>query len=198
MGSPWQPPETQAPQGHWHNNAGSPLPPPYGPPSAPQAPQRARRWGLATAVVAVNIVAVAATAAITYALTNHNTSNVTTTPSSVTPTYSDAEQSTAKDRVCQAFDSSVRGIEGSGGVLVNGDINVPVVLRKVNSVVAVENSISPSTPDEVTTAAKDYVQTATDLSSAAFARAPADEVAKLTDVGNAATLRFADVCGLPH
>lgn len=197
MGSPWQSPETQAPQGNWPPNAGSP-PAPYGPPPAPQAPPQTRRWGLATAVVVMNVIAVAATAAITYALTNHNTSSVTATPSSMAPSYSDAEQSAAKDRVCQAFDSSVRGIEGSGGVLVNGDLNVPVVLRKVNSVVAVQNSMSPSTPDEVTTAAKDYIQTATELSSAAFARAPANEVARLTDVGNAATLRFADVCGLPH
>ena len=43
----------------------------------------------------------AATAATTYALTDHNTTNVTTTPSSAMPTYSDAERSAAKDKVCK-------------------------------------------------------------------------------------------------
>lgn len=152
-------------------------------------------------MVAVNLAAVAAASVITYAITDHNASSMVTTPSPTpaAPTiYSDGERAAAKEKVCRAFDSSIRGIEGSGGVVVNGSLNVPVVLRKVNSVVAVENSISPATPDEVTAAAKDYIQTATDLSSAAFGQASADEVARLTDAGNGATLRLADVCGLPH
>lgn len=195
MGSPWQP-GTQASQGYWQPAAPSSLP---NHTSSPP-PDQPRRWRLITTVVVINVAAVAATAAITYALSNRDGSQVSSTPSSLAPvkTYSEAEQSAAKDKVCRAFDSSVRGIEGSGGVVVDGNLNVPVVLRKVNSVVAVQNSISPATPDEVTIAAKDYIQTATDLSSAAFGQAPTDEVARLTDAGNGATLRFADVCGLPH
>lgn len=165
MGSPWQSPEAQAPQGHWPTNAGIPPPPPYGPPSGPPAPQRARRWGLGTAVVAVNIVAVAATAAITYALTNHNSSNVTTTPSSAT--YSDAEQTSAKDKVCQAFDTNQRGSAGQGGFIDRGELNVPVVLRAVNSAVSVRNALTSAASSELTSAVEDYVSTTLDLTSAA-------------------------------
>jgi hypothetical protein len=150
-------------------------------------------------VVAANIVAVAAASAITYAVTKNSTSSTAApSPSSTAPTYTPAEQDAAKSKVCHTFDSAVRGTGASDGLIVNGDLNIPVVLRKMNSVAAVQNSISSATPNDVAEAAKEYIQSAIDVSSAALAGRPASEVNRLTDVGNAATYALADACGLPH
>jgi hypothetical protein len=155
---------------------------------------------LITAVVAVNIVAVAAASAITYALITNNSARETTTPASTTPSYSDAEQAAAKDKVCRTFDDGERGSAGKGGVVVNGDLNVPIVLRKVNTVLTVSNALSSSaaTPPDVAAAARKYIATASDLTTAALAAAPVDELVSLTQTGNAAMTSFSDVCGLPH
>lgn len=150
-------------------------------------------------MVAVNIAAVAAASVITYVITQHNASSIAATSAPTTPAnYSDAERAAAKDKVCRTFDSAVRGTGGSAGLIVNGDLNIPVVLRKMNSVAAVSNSLTPATPDDVAEAAKEYIQTAIDVSSAALAGKPASEVNQLTDAGNTATYALADVCGLPH
>ena len=149
MGSPWQSPETQAAQPPWPNNGTQP--PRYGPPSpGPKASQQARHWGLITAVVAVNVVAVAAAALITYSITKQNNTSMAATAASPNgPSYSDAEHNAAKDKLCHTFDSAVRGTGESDGLIVNGDLNIPVVLRKINSVAAVQNSLSPATPNDV-------------------------------------------------
>ncbi|WP_457143250.1 hypothetical protein [Mycobacterium sp. URHB0021] len=154
-----------------------------------------------SAAVVVNVIAVAATAAITYALSNHEGGPpASSTPSSPAPvkTYSAAEQSAAKDGVCHTFDTNQRGSAGQGGLIDRGQLNVPVVLRAVNGVVALQNALSPASPSELTSAVKDYVSTTLDLTSAALANAPVEELNRLNDVGNAATYALADVCGLPH
>ncbi len=150
-------------------------------------------------MVAVNVVAVAAAALITYSITKQNNTSMAATAASPNgPSYSDAEHNAAKDKLCHTFDSAVRGTGESDGLIVNGDLNIPVVLRKINSVAAVQNSLSPATPNDVAEAAKEYIQSAIDVSSAALAGKPASEVNRLTDAGNAATYALADSCGLPH
>ena len=195
MGSPWPPPQSTGAQPHWPTNGGNPAS--YGSPPEPPTRQT-RRWGLIAAVVAANIVAIAAASGLTYAITAHNTSEVATPPRS--PSYSAAEQADAKDKVCRTFDEGERGSAGKGGVVVNGDLNVPIVLRKVNSVLAVGNALSgaPATPPDVTAAAEKYVATATNLTTAALANAPVDELVRLTQTGNAAIADFSDACGLPR
>jgi hypothetical protein len=150
----------------------------------------------------VLIAVIAATAAITYAVTRNtnapNATSPTATPAAGSPQFSAADQDTAKQRVCHVFDLSVRGKEGQGGVVVDGNLNVPLVLRKVNSVLAVQNALTPATPLEVAAAARKYIDTSMDLTTAAMSNASIDELTRLTTAGNNATYAFADMCGLPH
>ena len=78
------------------------------------------------------------------------------------------------------------GYRGQGGMVTNGDLNIPVVLRKMNTIVAVNDSLSPAVPTDVSDAAKKYVATATDLTTAALAHAPVDQLVQLTKTGNSA------------
>ena len=137
MGSPRSPPVAGT-QPHVVGTSGlpsaalSPQPPP-----ARRA--RARRWWRVAGLTAILATAIAVTAVITYTLTRENDGTPTqlTSPQAEERRSSAAEQAAAKERLCQVFNVSVRGKEGQGGVRVNGELNVPLVLRKVNSAVAV-------------------------------------------------------------
>jgi hypothetical protein len=143
------------------------------------------------------IAVIAATAAVTYAVAR-NTNAPNATAPTATPAFSAADQAAAKQQLCHVFDVSVRGKEGQGGVVNNGELNVPLVLRKVNSVLAVQNALTPATPPEVAAAARKYVDTSMELTTAAMSNASIDELTRLTNNGNDATYAFADLCGLPH
>ncbi|HTQ20883.1 hypothetical protein [Mycobacterium sp.] len=80
----------------------------------------------------------------------------------------------------------------------NGELNVPVVLRGVGSIVGVQAALSPATPPEVASAAKRYIDAEVDLNNAALGNTGIDELKRLNDVANAATDGLADACGLPH
>lgn len=208
MASPW-------------SQAGEPVPPPAQPlqppvdrgqpavPAegfAPPPPGSPRRWVLIGMVGALLVVAIAATAAITYALSHSSDSPPTpsaepaltgpSASSAPTPTYSQAEQAAAKAKLCHVFEVSVRGKEAQGGVVVNGDLNVPLVLRKVNSVVAVQNALTPAIPESLKSAVEKYVDTSMDLTTSALGDTPIDELRRLTEVGNEATYALADECGV--
>lgn len=209
MGSPWSPAGESVPppaqplpvgDGEHAAPAGGFVPPPS--PSA-------RRWRLIGMIGALLVVAIAATAAITYALTHGSASQPTPSatspaspgpnPSPVTPpTYSQAEQAAAKEKLCHVFEVSVRGKEGQGGVVMNGDPNIPLILRKVNSVVAVQNVMTPAIPEGLKAAVQKYVDTSMDVTTAALGDTPVDEVNRLTQVGNDATYALADECGVPR
>jgi hypothetical protein len=176
-------------------------PPPYVP--APPPPRRAgpRLWPIIAAFTLLTVAAIAITAVITSAIVK--TSPTAPRPDAApavpaAPRYSAAEQDSAKQNVCQAFDAGERGSAGQGGVVVDGQLNVPIVLRKLNTIVVVQNSLSPATPTDVSDAAKKYLATATALTTAALANAPVDELIQLTKTGNAAMDALVDVCGLPH
>ena len=151
-------------------------------------------------LTAILATAIAVTAVITYTLTRENDGTPTqlTSPQAEERRSSTAEQAAAKERLCQVFNVSVRGKEGQGGVRVNGELNVPLVLRKVNSAVAVENTLTSATPPEVGSAARKYIETSLDLTTAALGNVHNDELIRLTNIGNSATYALADVCGLPH
>jgi hypothetical protein len=199
--SPWAAPPETGPQQAVFPPLPTSVPPQPGPPVPPHAPPRLRfPWLLIGGAVVVLVAVIAATAAVTYAVTrNTNASNVTATTSTPTPPqFSAADQATAKQAVCRVFDASVRGKEGQGGVVVDGNLNIPLVLRKVNSVLAVQNALTPAASPEVATAAKKYIDTSMELTTAAMSNAAIDELTRLTKTGNDATYAFADVCGLPH
>ncbi len=169
----------------------------------PPPPKSPRRWGLIAMVGALLVVAIAATAAITYGLSGGRSGEPTPSAASPTspspaPTYSESEQAAAKEKLCHVFEVSVRGKEAQGGVVMNGELNVPLVLRKVNSVVAVQNALTPAVPESLKAAVEKYVETSMDLTTAALGDTPIDELRQLTEVGNEATYALADECGVPR
>jgi hypothetical protein len=116
----------------------------------------------------------------------------------VTPQFSAAEVTAAKQRLCQVFDVSVRGQEGKGGFRVEGNLNIPLTLRSLNSASAVQNALVPAVPPNVTSAARKYISTTLDVTTAAMGNTPTPEVNRLTDVSNEATNTLLDTCGLPR
>jgi len=173
-------------------------PPPYMPAPPPPRGAGPRLWPIIVAFSVLVIAAIAVTAVITAAVVKTSPRPAAAPTAPAAPQYSATEQASAKQNVCQAFDAGERGSAGQGGVVVNGDLNVPIVLRKVNTIVAVQNSLAPATPTDVSDAAQKYLATATALTTAALANAPVDELVQMTKDGNAAMSAFVDVCGLPH
>ncbi len=78
-------------------------------------PPRLWLWALVTAILMV--VAIAATAAITYAIAQPASNTSASTPAAPSaPTFTAAEQADAKQAVCHAFDVSTRGgMDTQGG-----------------------------------------------------------------------------------
>jgi hypothetical protein len=162
-------------------------------------------WWLFGGFVIVVIAAIAATAAISYAIGQSNsvpssiTSITTAAPATPTPQFSQADVAAAKQHICQVFDDSTKGQAGEAGFRTNaGTLNVPLAMRAVNSVVAVENALTPATPPDVVAAARKYIDTNLDVTTAALGKNPTDELNRLNDTANVATYAFADACGLEH
>jgi hypothetical protein len=117
-------------------------------------------------------------------------------PAPAAPQFSSNEVDAAKQHLCHVFDVSVRGQEGQGGLRVEGNLNVPVTFRAVNSAMAVQNALVPAVPADVASAAAKYISTTLDTTTAAMGNPPASEVNRLTDLRNDATDSLLDVCGL--
>jgi len=151
-------------------------------------------------LVAVNIGSVAAAAGIAYAVGRDSAPVKSESPSTVatSPGASQADATAAKEMVCHAIDAGERGNSGQGGVVINGELNIPLILRTLNTIVAVNNSLSDSVPSDVSDAARKYVATNTDLTTAALAHAPVDQLVQLTKTSNDALGAALDACGLPH
>lgn len=207
--SPWAaPPETGPQQAAVFPPPPGAVPPQSGPPAQPvtpppRQPRRRRPWLLIGGAVVVLIAVIAGTAAVTYAVARNTSSSNSTPPPTASPTPaspqpSASDQDAAKQRVCRVFDISLRGQEGKGGLVVNGELNIPIMLRRVNSVVAVENALTVETPSDVADAARRYIDTSLDVTTAATGNVPVDEGNKLNDVANKAIDALANVCGLPH
>lgn len=191
------------------------LPPPPPPPQPPPGPPhylepqsrqaRGRRWVWATvALLFVVAVSGGVSAAVTYFTLHGARPSSTSAPASVAaptattvgPRYSPAEAAAAKDHVCRALDVSVRGQEGQGGLRVEGNLNVPMVLRALNSASVVQNALVPAVPSDIAAAARIYVSATLDQTTAAMGNTPTSEVNRLTDVRNDAMYSLLDACGL--
>lgn len=174
----------------------------------PQGPKPRRRGWLWVALgLPLAIVVSAATGSIVTFAVMHNATESATQPSSAppaspsaptTPQISAADASAAKDHLCQVFDVSVRGEQGKGGLRVEGNLNVPVVLRSVNSALAVQTALVPAVPADVGSAARNYIQTTLDVTTAAMGNTPTPEVNRLNDISNDAINSLLDACGLPR
>ena len=184
----------------------SPMPPAGAPgPQGfrPSEPRRPWAW-IALALLLAAVVAAAVGSTVTYvAMRNDQAAPVSTpqtsSPSSpAAPQFSQAETDAAKQHVCQVFDVSVRGQEGQGGLRVQGNLNVPVVLRSLNSASAVQEALAPAVPPDVASAADKYISATFDQTTAVMGNPPASEVNRLTDIRNDAINGLLDVCGLPR
>lgn len=153
------------------------------------------------------VVSVVVTATITFLLMRSDTgidrggqpsSGPATASPSPTSQFSPSESATAKVRLCQTFDTSVRGQEGQGGLRVEGNLNLPLILRGVNSASAIQNALIPAVPPDIADAARKYISATLDQTTAAMGNTPTPEVNRLTDVRNSATYALADACGLPR
>ncbi len=184
------------------NQAVPPQPPASPPPPVERPTGRPRLWVIVLALAALMVIAVATTAAITYAITRNNAVAIpppaVPTPAPNQPQFTASEQNAAKSRLCGAFDDATRGQQGQGGLRINGELNVPVMLRSLNSVAAVQNALTPAVPIEVADAARTYVDSTLELNSAAVRNVPIDEGNRLNAKANDAIFALADACGLPH
>ena len=176
-----------------------------GPPATARGQLSARGNWLFCGFVIVVVAAIGATAAITYGIGRSNSvpSSITTittgAPAVPPPQFSQADVAAAKQHICAVFDDSTIGQAGEGGFRTNaGAVNMPLAMRVVNSVVAVENALAPATPPDVLAAAKKYIDTNLAVTTAALGTSPTDELNRLGDTANDATYAFADVCGLKH
>jgi hypothetical protein len=181
-----------------------------GPPTQPGAfgplPGRpsGKSWGLLAAFTGIVIVAVAATAAITYAIaSNGGSAHTQATSTSVASAETSAPVSSgdgaaAKTQLCQAFDTATRGADSQGPIATDGALNIPVILRTINSAALVQNSITSRVPDDVANPARSFIAGQLELVAGATGHASTEELVRLNDASNAATDRFADACGLPR
>jgi hypothetical protein len=190
--SPWAaPPETGS---HQTPHSGPPLPPVA---PSPRPPRRRFPWLLVGGAVVGLIAVIAATAAVTYAVARNTNAPSATPPSaSPTPQFSASDQAAAKQAVCEVFDVSVRGQQDQGGVRINGQPNLPLMLRSLNSVVAIQNALTPAVPQDVASAARRYIDANLKLTTATTGVTPIEEVNRLNTAANNATFAFADACGL--
>lgn len=188
------PPHNAAPYG-WN-------PPPTGGAPGPVqqgAPRPPKMWLWALVTSILMVVAIAATAAITYAIAHSTSDTSASAPAAPSaPTFTAAEQAAAKQSVCQTFDKSTAGQKAQGGVVVDGQPNVPVLLRKITGAVSIIQALVPATPDSVATPARQYVAANLSLMNASLGQGSLDEIKQLTAATNDATGTLADACGLPR
>ncbi len=198
--SPPAPPSTQA--------APTPFPDGFPPGQKPRSRFSGRAvLGLLTAIIVSAVI----TATVTYLVTRDNSPEHSTSaaPPASGPTAPSAapaspqpsppaDAAAAKAHLCEVFDTSVRGQEAQGGLRVEGNLNLPLILRGVNSATAIQNALTPSVPPEIAGLAHKYISATLDQTTAAMGNTPTPEVNRLTDIRNSATYELADACGVPR
>jgi hypothetical protein len=101
--------------------------------------------------------------------------------------------------VCHVFDLATTGQQGQGGLRSNGQLNIPLTIRTLNGVVAIQDALTDAVPQEISDAAHKYVGSALELTTAAMNTTVSnDEGNRLNDLNTSAIFALADVCGLPH
>ena len=167
-------------------------------------PRGARGWAVLRLVLVVGVAA-AVGSAVTYLVTRSDHAGAPAPrPSAAAPSapsssaqFSPAEVGAAKENLCHIVDLSV-GQKSEGGLRVQGNLNVPVALKAINSALAVENALVPAVPPGVASAARKYISTTLDVTTAAMGNVPAPEVNRLTDMSNEAMNALVNACGLPR
>ena len=192
----------------------APTSPPVGVPgpvgSRPPRPRRVPWLLVGLALLLVVVVSAAVGSTVTYlAMRGDHAASTSASPAgqppagspssaAAGPQFSPAEAAAAKDHLCQVFDVSVRGQQGKGGFRVEGNPNVPMLLRALNSASAVQNALVPAVPADVAGAARKYISSTLDVTTAAMGNTSTSEVNRLTDVDADAINGLVDACGLPR
>jgi hypothetical protein len=190
----------------WSRDATESLPPQRpitGPPaiSAPppftgRRPGR-RQWPWITAAVLATVAAGGTGSAITYAVTH---TEVTAPPAAAVPqapTITAAEAAAAKDHLCHVVDITT-GSPAEGAFREQGNLNMFVTVKAINSVIAVQDALTPAVPADIAAAARKYISATVDVTTAALSTTPIDELRHLNDVDNDAMYALLDACGLPR
>ena len=180
----------------WTPPPGSPyLAPGSSGPGMPPRQSGPGKRGLVIAGALLGLAAVVATTAgITYGLTRQASPANRQEQSTTDPGASNTD----KNRLCQIFDAGTKGQTGRGGVRVDGALNIPVVVRMINSASAVQNALTPAVPADVAEAAHAYVDRVFDLTTAATGDASGETLVDLTSAANKAIDSLLDSCGLPR
>lgn len=153
-------------------------------------PTRPTRRGRRGAVLAAVFTATAAlTAGTTYALTRAPAIG----PS---PVGLSTDQAQAREQLCAVFDTAAKNQKGKGGVVADGILNVPVVLRDVNRAVVLRDTLSPAVPADLADATRAYIAATLDLTTAATAGEPVPVLKSLTAAARSGANTVADLCGL--
>lgn len=152
----------------------------------PRPTGRGRRSAVLTAVFTATA---ALTAGTTYALTRPPTTD--TTPADLS-----ADQVQAREHLCAVFDTAAKNQKGKGGVVADGILNVPVVLRDVNRAVVLRDTLSPAVPADLAAATRTYITSTLDLTTAATAGEPVPVLKSLTAAARDGANAVADLCGL--
>lgn len=212
MSSPWSKagspsvtlPPPPAPAPHAAEAPAMPFPGglPPGQPRRSRSSARAALWLLLAIVVSAVITATVTFLTMRSNAAGHSDTQPSSAPTAAAapppPAASSADAAAAKAHLCQVFDTSVRGQEGQGGLRVDGNLNLPVILRAVNSASAVQSALAPAVPPDIAAAAHKYVSATLDQTTAAMGNTPTAEVNRLTDARNDAINSVLDVCGLPR
>ena len=196
MTTPWAPP---------HHTTGAPTqlaPPPGEPiplPYAAARPESGPRLGIIIAAFsALVLAAIAVTAGATTAIVRSSASTQIS-PIPTEPHYTVAEQQAAKDNVCRVFDASTNGQAGKGGMRIDGQLNMPLAIRTLTGIVALQDALTLPVPRDVSDAARRYVAAALELTTAATdPRVSSEEGNRLNDADRQAIFTLSDVCGLPR
>ena len=204
--SSWAPPTNggapQHPAGAPHNVSAPAYgwtPPPSGGAPAPvqqRAPRPPRMWLWALVSAVLMVIAVAATAAITYAIARPTMPAGNPTASPAAPTFTAAQQADAKQAVCQAFDVATRGIASQGGARVDGQPNMPMLLRTLSGTVSMQSALTPATPTDVADFAHRVIEANLNLLNAALGQADISDVQRANDASNRAVDGLVSACGL--
>ena len=137
--------------GTWAPPPSHPAPPAHGPGHVQHRPPGGRggtaKWVILTAAF---VASVAATAGITYALVRGNGA-----PTPPPAAHSGPEEQTAaKARLCEVFDISTQDPRVRPPIFDSEGMNVPLVLRRLNGAVAVQNALTPAVPEAIANSAQ--------------------------------------------
>jgi hypothetical protein len=166
----------------------------------PHKPNGSKRGLIAFSAVAGLAAVIAATAAITYSVTRQPVASTGSTATSVAATAAAGpeQQAAAKKRVCELFDAGTKGQAGKGGVRVEDQLNIPVVLRMMNSASAVQSALTPEVPSDVDQAAREYIARTFDLTTEATGEGNIETLSRLNDEAIKAIDSLVGACGLPR